>query len=327
MRPCSRASRSQALYPLKPTVWEPCYWQPLQSHLSGYRSTRKLPTVSKKSRILSWSRPKWLKSYSKVTQKWRKLSKSRFWATCESLWPRPRKSLLISSSLMRSLAKAILGNVAEICGIFAVFLKNQVFFLRVWQASRLCVLKLYKEISKSSISRQICTRALGKKPKFLHIVFRAKKKSSVSTKFYIFGNSGPLRISKFHFCPFWRLDCLKWGWARPGAAGRGMDEAGRGPGEERARPGDEGCVQGCERTRGKRSYLEGHESVNRAKWNVLSRISSVSQTFRLDGNLPEDVPREMEGIAAIVSQHCATWGTKLKAVRFHHKRLPKSQWR
>ena len=42
------------------------------------------------------------------------------------------------------------------------------------------------------------------------------------------------RSSKFLFCPFWRQDCLRPGWARAGRrAGEGQARAGRGPGEAR----------------------------------------------------------------------------------------------
>ena len=80
------------------------------------------------------------------------------------------------------------------------------------------------------------------------------------------------RGSKFLFCPFWRLDCLKRWWAGSGEgrarngrgtgeAGRGTGEAGRGMGEERARPGEE---------RGSARVREAKEE-NARVWRVWTR--------------------------------------------------------
>ena len=75
--------------------------------------------------------------------------------------------------------------------------------------------------------------------------------------------------SKFLFCPFWRLDCLKRWWCEAGRGpgedraktGRGAGEAWRGPGEERARPGEEPGE--CKGARG--------EAGNARVWRVWTR--------------------------------------------------------
>ena len=83
----------------------------------------------------------------------------------------------------------------------------------------------------------------------------SEKSAQFPTKIHQAASAGG---SKFLFCRFWWLDCLKGGpgegWA---SAGRGRARNGRGTGEERARPGEDGSARVWEGEGEKHSCLEG----------------------------------------------------------------------